>query len=276
MAFFGKVFGTVAGFAAGGPMGALLGAALGHAADKNTLLDPPPGGWAEQWKRKIAPDFMGAASYIAVKMAVNTGKKDQALALCMIILSAKIAKCDGSVNRKEIDAFKRFFAVPVEQQQAIGNLFDQARQRTDDYHKFAEELAIAFKDEKSKLENLLILLFMIAKADLEPSAPLHPEEEKFLRHIHKIFELSKTSWDYAFNGGTPRSISDEPNPYEALGIHSNATDEEVRNQWRKLVREHHPDVMASKGASDAEMAESAIKIVKINAAWDYIKRNRGL
>lgn len=276
MAFFGKVFGTVAGFAAGGPMGALLGAALGHAADKNTLLDPPPGGWAEQWKRKIAPDFMGAASYIAVKMAVNTGKKDQALALGMIILSAKVAKCDGPVNRKEINTFKRFFAIPEPQQRAVGNLFDQARQRTDDYHKFAEELALGFKEEKSKLENLLILLFLIAKADLEPSASLHPEEEKILRHIHKIFELSKTSWDYALNGGMPRSIVDEINPYEALEIHSNATDEEVRNQWRKLVREHHPDVMASKGASEAEMAESAVKIVKINAAWDYIKRNRGL
>ncbi|MDI2111979.1 TerB family tellurite resistance protein [Commensalibacter nepenthis] len=276
MAFIGKIFGTVAGFAAGGPMGALLGAALGHAADKNTLLDPPPGGWTEQWKRKISPDFMGAASYIAVKMAVNTGKKDQVLALCMIILSAKIAKCDGAVNRQEIDAFKRFFAVPAQQQAAIGKLFDQARQRVDDYPKFAEELSIAFKDEKSKLENLLILLFAIAKADLDPSAPLHDEEEKFLRQVHKIFELPQSAWDYALNGGTLRSVTEEQNPYEALEIHSNATDEEVRNQWRKLVREHHPDVMASKGASEAEMAKSAIKIVKINAAWDYIKRNRGL
>lgn len=276
MAFFGKIFGTVAGFATGGPMGALLGAALGHAADKKTLLNPPLGGWAEQWKRKVSPDFMGAASYIAVKMAVNTGKKDQALALCMIILSAKIAKCDGPVNRKEIDAFKRVFMVPPQQQEAVGKLFDQARARTDDYYKFAEELAIAFKDEKNKLENLLILLFTIARADQESTTALHTEEEKILRHIHKIFELPPTAWEYALNGGSPRSIANEPNPYEALGIHSNATDEEVRNQWRKLVREHHPDVMASKGASKKQMADSAIQIVKINAAWDYIKRNRGL
>ncbi|CAI3930093.1 MULTISPECIES: TerB family tellurite resistance protein [Commensalibacter] len=276
MAFFGKIFGTVAGFATGGPMGALLGAALGHAADKKTLLNPPPGGWAEQWKRKVSPDFMGAASYIAVKMAVNTGKKDQALALCMIILSAKIARCDGPVNRKEIDAFKRFFIVPPQQQEAVGKLFDQARVRTDDYYKFAEELAIAFKDEKNKLENLLILLFTIARADQEPSTALHTQEEKILRHIHKIFELPPSAWEYAFNGGNPRSVTNEPNPYEALGIHSDATDEEIRNQWRKLVREHHPDVMAAKGASKKQMADSAIQIVKINAAWDYIKRNRGL
>lgn len=276
MAFLGKVFGTVAGFATGGPMGALLGAALGHAADKKTLLNPPPGGWVEQWKRKVSPDFVGAASYIAVKMAVNTGNKTQALTLCMIILSAKVARSDGPVNRKEIDAFKRVFVVPVQQQPAIGKLFDQARQRTDDYDKFAQELAVAFKDEKSKLENLLILLFKVARADQDDAIGLHANEEKMLRHIHKIFGLSSVAWDYAFNGGTPRSIADEPNPYEALGIHSNATDEEVRNQWRKLVREHHPDVMAAKGASAKEMSESAIKIVKINAAWDYIKRNRGL
>ncbi|MDI2091792.1 TerB family tellurite resistance protein [Commensalibacter oyaizuii] len=276
MAFFGKIFGTVAGFAAGGPMGALLGAALGHAADKNTLLDPPPGGWTQQWKRRISPDFAGAASYIAVKLAASSGKKDQLLALCMIILSAKIAKCDGPVNRKEIDTFKRFFPVPAPQQKQIGKLFDQARQRTDDYHKFAEELANAFQNEKSKLENFLILLFTIAKADLNTDESLHPAELKFLRHVHSIFKLSENSWDYAFNGGTPRSASSEPDAYITLGISPTASDEEVRQQWRKLVREHHPDVVAAKGASAEEMEASSIKIVKINAAWDHIKRNRGL
>lgn len=276
MAFFGKIFGSIAGFAAGGPMGALLGAALGHAADKKTLLNPPFGRWTEQWQHKASPDLTGAAAYIAAKFAASTGQKDQLLALCMIILSAKLAKCDGSVNRAEIDTFKRFFVMQPEQQKQIGMLFDQARQRTDDYPKFAQELANCFKDEKNKLENLLILLFFVARSDLNPLDPLHPEEEKFLRTVHKIFNLSQTSWDNAFNGGALKSTVEEPDAYRILGLSSKATNEEVRHRWRELVRKHHPDTMAAKKASPKEIADSSIKIVKINAAWDYIKRNRGI
>lgn len=276
MPVFGKIFGTIAGFATGGPVGALLGAALGHAADKKTLLNPPPGGWAEQWKRKISPDIMGASTYIAAKVAANAGKKEQVMALCLVVLAAKLAKCDGPVNRTEINLFKQLFRIPPQEQKQVGILFDQARQRIDDYPKFAEILAKTFKNEKAKLENIFTLLFMIARADLQKSEPLHTEEKVFLRHIQQIFNLSERSWDYAAQGGTPRTVTDEPDAYRILGVDPTTEVETIRQRWRELVRTYHPDVMAAKGASQHEITEANLKIVKINAAWDYIKRNKGL
>lgn len=274
MAIFGKIFGTVAGFATGGPLGALLGAALGHAADKKTLLNPPPGGWTEQWKRKISPDLMGASAYIAVKMAASAGKKEQVMALCLIILSAKLAKCDGPVNRTEINHFKRLFHIAPQEQKQVGILFDQSRQRIDDYPKFAETLGECFKDEKVKLENVFTLLFMLARSDLQNTESLHPAEERFLRHVHHIFKLSERAWDYAAQGGQPRAATEEPDAYRILGVDPTASIETIRQHWRKLVRLYHPDSMAAKGASQQEIAKANGKIMKINAAWDYIKRNR--
>ncbi len=276
MPIFGKIFGTIAGFATGGPMGALLGAAIGHAADKNTLLAPPPGGWIEQWKRKLSPDIMGASAYIAVQIASSTGKKDQVLALCTIILSAKLAKCDGPVNRKEINHFKRYLHIPPQQEKQIGMLFDHARVNVNDYSKFAEILAKDFKDEKIKLENLFTLLFLLARSDLQKSEPLNPAEEKFLRTVHHIFGLSKQAWDYAKQGGTPRSVTEEPDAYLILGVNPKTTTEIIRCKWRELVRTYHPDLIAAKGGTAQEIEEANHKIIKINAAWDYIKRNRGL
>ncbi|MCT6842939.1 MAG: TerB family tellurite resistance protein [Commensalibacter sp.] len=276
MPVFGKIFGTIAGFATSGPLGALLGAAIGHAADKNKLLNPPLGGWVEQWKHKISPDLVGASTYIAVQMASNAGKKEQVMALCLIILSAKLAKCDGPVNRSEVDYFKHHLHIPPQQEKQIGMLFDRARSRVDDYPKFAKILKHNFQEEKGKLENVFILLYMLARSDLKKSEPLHPLEEKYLRHIQHIFGLSERVWDYAVQGGSPRSVSDEPDAYVILGVDPKTDTETIRNRWRELVRIYHPDLIAAKGGNPQEIEKANQKIVKINAAWDYIKHNRGI
>ena len=77
------------------------------------------------------------------------------------------------------------------------------------------------------------------------------------------------------DGGARRS-ADEPDPYTVLGLDRRATDEDVRLTWRRLMRESHPDSLASRGASDAVIRGAAERVARINAAWDRVKRERGL
>lgn len=280
MAIWGKLFGGVTGAMMGGPIGAVIGAALGHAADRGSLLDPPPGQWGG-WggtgflgtdpRNPQAADPSNAALRVAVKMAALTGKRDQLFALVVVVLSAKLAKCDAPVNRQEIDAFKRNFGIPPQSAREVGRLFDQARTRTDDFLPFAEELARAFADQPAMLENALSALFAIGRAD----GALNRQELDFLRQVHRAFGLGPGAWDRAENGGV-RPSPNEPDAYAVLGVGRRATDEEVRATWRRLMRESHPDSMASRGASTAEIARSSEKVARINAAWDRIKRDRGL
>jgi DnaJ like chaperone protein len=275
MAIWGKLFGGVAGFAVGGPLGAVVGTALGHAADNGSILDTPVGGWTDRWAPRMNADPNGAATFVAAKLAAVMGKRDQLYGLVMVVLSAKIAKCDGPVNRAEIDAFKRRFQVPQENAKDIGRLFDQARQRVDDFESFAAELGRAFHDRPDMLEEALATLFVIARADLAPDEALHPSEVKFLRRVHQAFGLSPGAWDRAEFGGA-RPGANEVDAYAVLGIARSATDIEVRATWRQLVREHHPDAMAARGASAAALDKAADRIAQINAAWDRIKRDRKL
>ena len=95
MGYWGKIIGGMAGFAMGGPFGAVVGATLGHAAD------------AGVGNRKRLP-FGGAASaWNPAQIAAMLGRRDQLFAIAVVVLSAKLAKCDGAVTRAEIDAFKR-------------------------------------------------------------------------------------------------------------------------------------------------------------------------
>ncbi|GAA08166.1 heat shock protein DnaJ-like protein DjlA [Acetobacter tropicalis NBRC 101654] len=275
MAIWGKIFGGVAGFAMGGPVGAALGTALGHAADKGTLLQPPTGGWSDRWAARARPDPNGAATFMAAKLAAAMGKKEQLYGLSSVILCAKLAKCDAPVNRREINAFKARFRVPPENMRELGRLFDMARQRTDDYEAFARELGQAYADDKQPLEDLLAILFTIARADLAADEPLTKEEARFLQRVHALFGLSKGAWDRAEQGRARPAMAEE-DAYVIMGVEASLSNDEIRAHWKTLVRQYHPDVMSARNATPAEIAEASARISRINAAWDLIKRERGL
>jgi DnaJ like chaperone protein len=55
-----------------------------------------------------------------------------------------------------------------------------------------------------------------------------------------------------------------------------ASDEELRRAWLRLMRENHPDTLAARGVPPEFVARASEKVARINAAWDRIKRERGL
>ena len=69
--------------------------------------------------------------------------------------------------------------------------------------------------------------------------------------------------------------SDLQNAYRILGIDSSADIPEIKRAYRKLMNEHHPDKLVSKGLPK-EMLEAAKKRAQeIQAAYDLIKASRG-
>jgi DnaJ like chaperone protein len=61
-----------------------------------------------------------------------------------------------------------------------------------------------------------------------------------------------------------------------LGVPRTAKAEELRAAWKRLMRENHPDSLAARGVSATLIARASNKVAEINAAWDRIKRDRGL
>ncbi|MCU0888137.1 MAG: TerB family tellurite resistance protein [Rubritepida sp.] len=253
MGFWGKIIGGIAGFATGGPLGAVIGAAAGHAADSGAL------------RRRIGPDAAGLAALL--------GSKEQLFAISVVVLSAKLAKCDGPVVRAEIDAFKRLFRIPPENMKDVAELFDQARESADGFEPFADRMGEAFSDNRVLLEDVLGALFQIARAD----GALTRGEVRFLQRVQVGFGLNETAWERARDGRAQGSASEAGfDAYAVLGIPANASDEEVRAAWRRLMRENHPDALAARGVPAEFIQRATNKVAEINAAWDRIKRDRKL
>jgi DnaJ like chaperone protein len=260
MGYWGKIIGGVAGFAMGGPMGAVVGAALGHAADAGAAGD-------------FGMRFVPQAGWNPARLAAMFSRRDQLFAICVVILSAKLAKCDGPVRREEIDAFKRQFRIPPESVRDIGRLFDQARDSSEGYEGYASQLGDAFADNRGMLEDVLAALFAIARAD----GPINRQELDFLSRTHRGFRLNQNAWDRARGGSSRQAPTpEEPDAYTVLGVSSSASAEVIRATWKRLMRENHPDSLAARGVPPEFIARANEKVARINAAWDRIKRERGL
>jgi DnaJ like chaperone protein len=258
MGYWGKILGGMAGFAMGGPFGAVVGAALGHAADHGGLPN-------------LGSSFGSQTMLNPARVAAMMGRRDQVFSICVVVLSAKLAKCDGRVKREEIDAFKRHFRIPPEAVRDIGRLFDQAREDEAGFESYATQLGESFEDNRGVLEDVLAALLFIARAD----GPVNAQEQDFLVRVHRRFGLDKAAWERV-RGGMPRPAADAPDPYVVIGVARSASNEAIRATWKKLMRENHPDSLAARGVPAEFIARAHDKVASINAAWDRIKRERGL
>jgi len=261
---WGKIIGGMAGFAMGGPFGAVVGAALGHAAENGGFGQVPQG------FRLPGMGWPGAG----VSPRMLTSQREHFFAVAVVVIAAKLTKCDGPVVRAEIDAFKGSFRIPRQATQDIGRLFDRARDSDEDPIEYARQLGEAFADNRLMLEDVLAALFAIARAD----APLNRREETFLLQVCRGFRLDDEAWDRVRlnRPRRPPRGTDEEDPYVVLGVARGTSDEDIRLAWRQLMRENHPDSLAGRGVPAEFIARAGEKVARINAAWDRVKRERGL
>ncbi len=263
----GKLIGGALGFLGFGPLGLLLGAIAGHYYDRTH----GPG-----------VDFAHTAQAAGVHIG---GTMDQvAFTVGVVVLGAKMAKADGQVSRREIDAFKRVFAIPPQQEAQLGALFNHARRDAGGYESYAAQLARVFRYRPAVLEELLTGLILIAAADGDGIAPV---EEQFLRDIARLFGFSNYDFNLiaarsgAFRTGSQRTSGTTAKPaaddaYQIIGVTPDSTPEAIKAAYRKLIREHHPDKLVAAGMPPEFVATATEKMKRINAAYDRICRDKGI
>lgn len=253
MSFWGKLIGGTAGFAIAGPIGALLGLAAGHGVDKasnNTVNN-----------QKKSNSFS------------DIEKKEQIFATGVIALSAKLAKIDGKVSGEEILTFKKVFEFSQGDEKKIASLFNVAKKDTHNFDDYAEQLYKEFKDEKSILLEVLNALFAIAYSD----KIFHPKEEAMLKKIAIIFMLSNSEYESIKNlfNHSENDISERLKAYyKVLGSKPEDDMEKVNNNYKKIVREYHPDRLQGLGLPKDFINLANKKLATVNEAYNEIKKQR--
>ncbi len=213
--------------------------------------------------------------------------KDPSVASIMA-LSAMIAKADGSVSKEEIKFIKDFivgrFNVTTTEINSYASAFDYGKNNPEQYTIFAQMIRGCCSGWTI---NMLAYLFVGISLQGEDNGQKESETKKIL------YALGISPYEYErlkvhLTGGG-RSYQESYNYYggqtampreslikkytQVLGVSENATLAEVKKAYRKLVKEYHPDKLASSGMPDDYVEFANQKIREINEAYEYLEKN---
>tara|TARA_Y100000590_G_scaffold313595_1_gene354503 strand:+ start:393 stop:1118 length:726 start_codon:yes stop_codon:yes gene_type:complete len=237
MAIWGSLIGGMIGFSLGGPFGLLLGSLIGGKISK----------------AKSRHSFKSFA------------QPQQIFALSLIVLSAKLSKADGQVSREELIAVKDKLKIPENELNQVGKIFNKAKEESAGYEPYAKQISEIYSGNINVLEEVINTLFYIAEADGKVSEA----ELRMIEDIAKIFGLNEIQ----INGiKESRKSSDKLNPYIVLESKPDDSIETIRKRYLKLSKEHHPDLLVSKGVPQEVIDESKAKMRAVNSAWSQIQK----
>lgn len=190
-------------------------------------------------------------------------ERSVAFTIAVIALGAKMAKADGLVTRDEVTAFREVFQIGEGDTAGAARVFNLARQDVTGFDDYARRIASMFRDQPEILCDLMEGLFHIAMAD----GTYHPNEDAFLEDVAAIFGVPEDK----FAALRARFVPDtSPLPHTVLGVAADATLEEARAAWRKLVRANHPDALVARGLPEEAVHMAQKRMIDINRAWETI------
>ena len=237
MSIWGSLIGGMVGFSLGGPFGMLLGSLIGG-------------------KISRAKARAGFGSF---------AQPQQIFALSLIVLSAKLSKADGQVSKEELIAVKDKLRIPENELDQVGKIFNKAKEESAGYESYAKQIAQIYRGNINVFEEVINILFYIAEADGNVSE----SEHKMIEHIAQIFGLTEIQFNSIKES---RKSSDKLNPYIVLESNPDDKIEIIRKRYLKLSKEHHPDLLMSKGVPQEVIDESKTKMRVINSAWDQVQK----
>ena len=238
MSIWGSLIGGMVGFSLAGPFGMLLGSLIGGKISRS---------------RSAAGNFGTFA------------QPQQIFALSLIVLSAKLSKADGQLSKEELIAVRNKLKIPENEIEQVGKIFNKAKQESTGYEPYAQQIAQIYKNNPNVLEEVINILFYIAEADSNVSK----SELDMILHIAQIFGLNQVQFNAIKES---RKSSDKLNPYIVLESKPEENLQTIRKKYLQLSKEHHPDLLISKGVPQEVIAESKKKMRAINSAWDQVQK----
>ena len=256
MAWWGKIIGGAFGFMLGGPLGALLGAALGHNFDRGLKLSDEFGGLAYGDQERVQAAFFTATFSIMGHIAKADGEVTQ----------AEIASTEAIMARMRLDA---------EQRKAAIKLFNEGK--ADDFP--LHDVLLQFRKECHRRISLIQMFLEIQISTAFSDQKLHPAEKDILYRIADALGFSRRQLDHLFHlAGAVASPKTEKaaikEAYEVLGVKQSTSDADVKKAYRRLMNQHHPDKLVSKGLPEEMIKLANEKTQQIKEAYDLVKKSR--
>ncbi len=256
MSWWGKVVGGTVGLMLGGPIGALIGAAFGHSYDKKKARGP---GQIPGDKERVQAAFFAATFSVM----------------------GYVSKADGKVTREEIDLARTVMAemsLEANQRKLAKKLFQQGKEPGFDVSAILEQ----FRYECHRRSTLIRLFLEIQIESALADGRLHDREMSVLQdvasrlgfsgpEIRRLIDMVASMRGGYSSDDPVASSKSGPDPYAVLGVTKNTPLPEIRKAYRRLMSQHHPDKLVSKGLPEEMVRIANQKTHEIRTAWKTIQ-----
>ena len=298
MGLFGTVIGALFGSRFGW-LGSLAGATLGSYLEES-FKKKGSESWAQKRMEQEARARMNARQEQkqARTSRARSSFQNEVLFLTAVgAMLAKLAKADGRVDESEIAAGERAFerlGLTPEKRAFVIRAFRAAKLDGRTIFEYAASFTAA-TPARAMRELIYDILWDLACAD----GVLTLEERQILEMITVSLGIRVSLFQEEYQrrrgtfreGGSSRrgyreerrrtsSASDDASskgdPYWLLGCARTASDDEVRRAYRAQAKKYHPDLLRAQGLPEELVKRANDRMVRINAAWEEIKRARGL
>jgi len=238
----------------GGPLGALAGMAMGHQFDKGLNITELESG--------------------------NTERVQLAFFTATFSVMGHLAKADGQVSKSEIQMAQNIMAqmnLNPEQRKAAIELFNKGKQ--DNFE--LDAILLQFKQECHRRTNLLQMFLEILIATAFADNSFDEAEHIALQHIATSIGFSAQQLDHLISMVTAQQQSHKQtaqpsieNAYAVLGVKKDISDADLKRAYRRLMSQHHPDKLVSKGLPEEMIKLANEKTTEIKSAYEQIKKSR--
>lgn len=182
----------------------------------------------------------------------------------IVSLSAKVASVDKGDLFLKHKVFEDVFQAPKKEQKNIEKIFNLASQELKGYESYAKILYKKFKKYPEVLEELLMAFLKISKAN----GVVSDSSLSVLRTVAKVFKVSEKDFIRICN---INHVYDMSNPYVVLGVSAEISKEDLKSEYKKLVKKYHPDHLMACGMPAEMIGLLENKMAEVNKAYKQIK-----
>lgn len=281
MNYWGRILGTLFGFMFGRFFGAILGYVVGHFFDKG-----------------YSQDFNQMGGFGRFFSSQDELKSQAIFFHALFSVMGHVAKADGKVSDTEIQMATNL----MNQMGLEGDIRREAQEafregKSADFP--IKDILLEFKaschGRRDIMQVFLEILIQAAYAD----GGLDPREQKVLenaamhlgfRQNELLYLMSMFEAEMRFRQAGNRqhrsrqqrqsnaysSAQNLDDAYRILGVKKTDDERQIKKSYRKLMSEHHPDKLISKGLPKQALEIAKGKAQDIQSAYELVKKSRGI
>lgn len=223
---------------------------------------------------------------------INETYSEHTLVSCGIRLIAYVAKADGIVTKSEAKIISQVLDYMSGDNQSlrehIKDIFNIAK--NEDIENYKQIAPIFYKIAHSQIDddevdNFLkeymrwVVFLVFADGELnQKQSHVTKEIAKFLNisthHLNSLYdEFGRTSNNNKAYKQGAKTLSE---CYDVLKCSQSSTDRGIKDAYRALAKQYHPDIIQGKGLSEDFVLFANQKLKDINIAYETIKKHRGM